>query len=190
MKSHLTKVKLARDLLLPPLMRPILLLFLTSLAASAADENLLALALRAQSDFDRVELSATSSLPETLACVQSQAMVLPVTRPTEMSLIYYRKGYCELMGAAVSKEHSGYRDAAHDFEKAIAAWPDRIKRGQAIPPVSSGLRVLADAAHLLADGNTDPRVNHDLEEAVTRPECSATDMPASTCQAVAAVGKL
>jgi tetratricopeptide (TPR) repeat protein len=190
MKSHLTKVKLARDLLLPPLMRPILLLFLTSLAASAADENLLALALRAQSDFDRVELSATSSLPETLACVQSQAMVLPVTRPTEMSLIYYRKGYCELMGAAVSKEHSGYRDAAHDFEKAIAAWPDRIKRGQAIPPVSSGLRVLADAAHLLADGNTDPRVNHDLEEAVSRPECSATDMPASKCQAALAVGKL
>jgi hypothetical protein len=92
MKSHLTKVKLARDLLLPPLMRPILLLFVTSLAASAADENLLALALRAQSDFDRVELSATASLPETLACVQSQAMVLPVTRPTEMSLIYYRKG--------------------------------------------------------------------------------------------------
>ena len=110
-------------------MRPILLLLLTTFASLAADENLLALALRAQSDFDRVELSSTPSLPETLACVQSQAMVLPVTRPAEMSLIYYRKGYCEFMGATVAKDHAGYREAAHDFEKAIEAWPDRIKRG-------------------------------------------------------------
>ena len=56
--------------------------------------------------------------------------------------------------------------------------------------MSSGLRVLADAAHLLADGNSDPRVSQDLEEAVSRPECSATDMPAPKCQAVIAVGKL
>jgi hypothetical protein len=117
-------------------------------------------------------------------------MVLPVTRPTEMSLIYYRKGYCELMGATVAKDHAGYREASHDFEKAIEAWPDRIKRGQTIPPVSSGLRVLADAAHLLADGNSDPRVRQDLEEAADRPECSAMDMPASKCQSVVAAGKL
>jgi len=163
---------------------------LTSLVASAADDNVLALALRAQSDFDRVDLSATTGLPETLACVQSQAMVLPVTRPTEMSLIYYRKGYCELMGATVSKNRAAYRDAAHDFEKSIEAWPERMKRGQAIPPVSSGLRVLADTAHLLADGNSDPRVSHDLDEAVSRPECSGTDMPVSRCQALVSVGEL
>ena len=94
------------------------------------------------------------------------------------------------MGATVAKDRAGYREASHDFEKAIEAWPDRIKRGLPIPPVSSGLRVLADAAHLLADGNSDPRVSHDLEEAADRPECSATDMPASKCQAVVAVGKL
>jgi tetratricopeptide (TPR) repeat protein len=171
-------------------MRPILLLVLTSLAARAADENLLALAIRAQTDFDRVELSTTPSLPETLACVQSQAMILPVTRPVELSLVYYRKGYCELMGATIGKDRAGYRDAAHDFEKAIEAWPDRMKRGLAIPPVSSGLRVLADTAHLLGDGNSDPRVSHDLEEAAGRPECSATDMPASRCEALVAVGRL
>src|SRR5579872_377360 len=139
-------------------MRPILLLFLTAFATHAADENLLALALRAQSDFDRVELSTTPTLPETLACVQSQAMVLPVTRPSELSLIYYRKGYCELMAATITKKPTDFREAARTFEKGEETWAERTKRPVAPPPVSSGLRVLADAAHLLADGNTDPRV--------------------------------
>jgi tetratricopeptide (TPR) repeat protein len=171
-------------------MRPLLLLFLASFAASAADENLLTLNIRAQTDFDRVEISAIPTLPDTLACVQSQAMMLPVTRPMELSLIYYRKGYCELINGSLTANRVEYREAMHDFEKAIESWPDRVKKGVAVPPVSSGLRVLLGAAHLLADGNTDPRVTHELEEAAARPECSAMDMPLAKCQALVGVGRL
>lgn len=159
-------------------------------AASAADDTALALALRAQTDFDRVELSPAPALPDTLACVQSEAMVLPVARPSELSLIYYRKGYCELLEAAVTRARTAYRDAARDLEKAEEAWPQRAKRGTVVPPVASGLRVLADAAHLLADGNTDPRVTHDLEDAVSHEECAAADMPATKCQVLVGIGKL
>src|SRR5436190_15003003 len=187
---HLTKVSLVRHLLEWSAMRPILLLLLTSAGALAADENLLALALRAQSDFDRVEISAVPVLPDTLACVQSQAMVLPVTRPMELSLVYYRKGYCELVNGTLTANRVEYHEAIHDFEKAIEAWPDRVKKGVTAPPVSSGLRVLLGAAHLLADGNSDPRVTHDLEEAVGRGECSGGDMPAAKCQALVSVGRL
>jgi tetratricopeptide (TPR) repeat protein len=161
-----------------------------TVAVFAADENLVTMALRAQTDFDRVELNYKPSLPETMACVQSQAMVLPVTRPMELSLIYYRKGYCGLLGATITNNRSEYRVAARDFDKAIEAWPERVKRGAVIPPVSSGLRVLAAAAHLLADGNSDPRVNRNLDEAVGRPICVAADMPASKCQALVEIGKL
>jgi len=176
-------------------MRPILLLLLasvcfTSARCLAADDNLLALALRAQSDFDRVEISAVPALPDTLACVQSQAMVLPVTRPAEMSLIYYRKGYCEMINGTLTGNRAEYREATHDLEKAIEAWPDRMKKAPTVPPVSSGLRVLLDASHLLANGNTDPRVTHDLEEAVGYAECSATVMPAVKCQTLVGVGRL
>src|SRR5689334_12244793 len=150
MSLHLTKVKLATNLLRNHSMRPILLLLLCSVAAAAADENLLGLALRAQSDFDRVEISAQPGLPETLACVQSQAMVLPVTRPSELSLIYYRKGYCELITGTIKGDRAEYRQAIHDLEKSIESWPERVKKNSVLPPVSSGLRVLLGAAHLLA----------------------------------------
>ena len=171
-------------------MRPLALVVWICAAAYAADENLVALALRAQTDFDRVEIAVKPTLAETMACVQSQAMVLPVTRAPELSLIYYRKGYCELLGATVTGSRALYKDAAHDFDKAIETWPERVKRGAVVPPVSSGLRVLADASHLLADGNTDPRVSRDLDEAVGRPICAASDMPASKCQALVEIGKL
>src|SRR5262249_28339325 len=145
-ESHLTNDNLVHELLSSRMMRATLLLLLTSVFAYSADENLLALALRAQTDFDRVELAAVPSLPDTLACAQSQAMVLPVTRPAELSLIYYRKGYCELVNGSVSGNRAEYREAVHDFEKAVQAWPDRVKKGAVSPPVSSALRVLLDAA--------------------------------------------
>src|SRR5579862_3900777 len=124
---------------------------LLSCAALATDETI-ALALRAQSDFDRVELAAVPSLPQTLACVQSQAMVLPVTRPAELSMVYYRKAYCELAAATISRKPQDYRGAARDFEKGAEAWPQPAKKNAPPAPVSSGLRVLADISHLLADG--------------------------------------
>ena len=189
-KSYLANVNLAGGVHVSIRMRAYVLVFWFAAVASAADDNLIALALRAQTDFDRVELSAKPALPETMACVQSQAMVLPVTRPPELSLIYYRKGFCELLGAWITNNRQEYRSAARDFEKAIETWPERTKRSAVIPPVSSGLRILMDGARLLADGNSDPRITRDLDEAVGQPACAASEMPASKCYALVDVGKL
>jgi tetratricopeptide (TPR) repeat protein len=52
------------------------------------------------------------------------------------------------------------------------------------------LRVLSDTAHLLADGNSDPRVSQDLEDAVNQPACAALDMPVTRCEALINVGRL
>ena len=56
------RLNLVGQLLRSDRMRPVLLLLLSSVAALAADENLLALAIRAQTDFDRVDISAVSRI--------------------------------------------------------------------------------------------------------------------------------
>ena len=151
-----------------------------------ADENAVALALRAQADFDRVDTAAVPRLPETMACIQSQAAALPVTRTIEVPLIHYRRGFCRLLGAAtITKNRDELRDAARELDRAVSDWPLRSK-----DPVPSGLRILADAAHLKADGNSDPRVAADLEAAVNQGRCPATDMPSGKCQALLDAGRL
>jgi hypothetical protein len=182
---------LARSVLSRKSMRLLLLFPFLYAAALAADDQMLNLTIRAQTDFERVELSVQPGLPETLACVQSQAMMLPVTRPAELSLVHYRKGLCEMLGATIKNDRADFREAARDFGKAIEAWPERIiKKGATPPPVSSGLRVLAATSRLLADGNTDPRVTHDLEEAVSRAECTAPMITVTRCQELVEIGRL
>jgi hypothetical protein len=85
---------------------------------SAADERRLALALKAQGDFDRVETAITPQLPDTVACIQSQAAVLPVATPEERSLILFHKGFCALAGAALSNDSAQFEDAAVAFDLA------------------------------------------------------------------------
>ena len=92
----------------------------------AADDQQLALVLKAQTDFDRVELSATPQLREAGACVQSQAGLVPVTAPEELALVHYRKGYCMLVAASNSNDQRGYLAAAAEFDQAVDSWPPAI----------------------------------------------------------------
>ena len=80
----------------------------------------------------------------------------PVTRPMELSLIYYRKGYCELINGALKDSRVEYREAVHDFEKAIellrAARASFLSLSMAHDAGLAGLD-LADA--LIANGQFD-----------------------------------
>jgi tetratricopeptide (TPR) repeat protein len=170
------------------------LTLLTVTTLFAADERQLALVLKAQSDFDRVELSATLQVREAGACVQSQAGLLPVTAPEELALIHYRKGYCTLAGATSSNDQSGYLAAAADFDQAVDSWPLRFRNGgkkRPPEPVSSGLQVLAAIARLRA-GLNDPameRAQREISAAVQTAACVSTIMPADLCRDILATGR-
>jgi tetratricopeptide (TPR) repeat protein len=155
------------------------ILFLAAVAAQADDTGLL-LALKAQTDFDRVELEPVARVQDTMRCVQSQAQVLPVTRPAELPLIHYRKGYCELL-------NGDNRAAAGDFAKALADWPTRAPE-----PVSAGLQVLSAVARLRA--GADPAelggIRAGLEEAENKSVCLANVMPAARCRDLVQLGRL
>jgi single-strand DNA-binding protein len=159
----------------------------------AADDTQLALALKAQTDFDRVELPAVPTLRDAAVCVQSQAGLLAVTAPEELALVHFRKGYCTLAGAALTHDKSGYREAAGEFEKAIATWPLRqTKAGKKIAgapdPVSSGLTVLAAVSRLHA--GSDEFVPGEIEAAVQSAACSSNVMQTDVCRQVLETGRL
>ena len=106
---------------------------LTLLAANAllaADPQQLALALKAESEFDRVELAPTPRLSDTALCVQSQAAMIPLSTPLDAPSLYFRRGYCTLAGAALTGDRREYEDAAADFDRAIKAWPARGARAR------------------------------------------------------------
>jgi len=170
------------------------LLFLFIPALFAADEQQLALALRAQTDFDRAALAAVPQLPDTARCIQSQAALLSVARPSELSLVHYRKGFCTLAGATVTNDAAEFRDAAGEFEKAIEAWPDRIAgnpKNTRPEPVSSGLRVLAAVARLKAgeDSAAADRERQEIDAAIQPPVCPSNIMSASYCQGLVQTGR-
>jgi len=157
----------------------------------AADDQLLALILRGQSDFDRVELAPIPPLTDTTACVQSQAALLPVAAREELPLIHYRKGYCILAGAAISHNSSEFNEAAAEFEKAIEVWPARaLAKNKPPEPVSAALPVLASIARLKAgeDAASLERSRSDISAALANPSCSGTVIPVSVCNAVLQVG--
>jgi len=167
-------------------------LALSSLCALfAADDAQLALYLKAQTEFDRVELPASPTLPEAAACVQSQAGLLPVTAPEELARLHYRKGYCTLVGAAITQDKNGYAAAAAEFDQAIASWPLRLaKGGKKSPPepVSSGLKVLAAISRLQAGaGESAPA---EIAAAVQSATCSSNVMQTDVCRELLDTGKL
>jgi hypothetical protein len=154
-------------------------------AVLAADDAQVALALKAQTDFDRVQLPAIPTLRDAEACVQSQAGLLPVTAPEETAIVHYRKGYCTLAEATLTHEKSGYRAAADEFEKAIAAWPLRLgKAGKKAPPelVSSGLKALAAISRLHAgSGEVAPVEIAEIQAATQAAACSSNVMQTDVC---------
>jgi len=176
-------------------MRVLGIFVLLSLPLAAADEARLALSLKAQTEFERVDLSGMARLEDAGQCVQSQAAALAVAPPADAALLHYRKGFCMLAGAAATGRASEYNDAAAELEKAIEAWPARISPSQAkkgvVEPVSPALRVLVAIAHLKAGGDTASadRARKELQSATSAPVCAADVMTPASCQQIVAKGR-
>src|SRR5450759_2351519 len=120
----------------------------------ASDPRQLALALKAQSDFERVESVSRPRIPDAEVCMQSQAAALSVSSPEERSLLFYRKGYCNFAGAAASEDPRQFLAAAAEFDKAIEVWPDRIRQSPKHAPPEP---VSAPCAYLPASPACTPR---------------------------------
>ena len=119
----------------------------------AADQGQLALALKAQTDFDRVALAAQPQLSDTALCMQSQAAILSVSPPEELALLHYRMGYCQLAAGAITHANRDSLSAAAEFDKAIESWPVSTYKGGK-PAAAAGffrLRVLAWLARTRLD---------------------------------------
>jgi tetratricopeptide (TPR) repeat protein len=174
-------------------MRIRVLLLLAASTLFAADDQQLALALRAQTDFDRVELGIHAQLGDTNACVQSQAAAISVASRSELSSLDFRKGYCALVGATLTRRAADFLEAAADFEKSIAAWPDTIGRNptNSVPqPVSSGLRILAAVSRLEANPTTPAEKDkQEIDTAVEGQACPTSVMSVSLCQSMVGVGR-
>jgi len=143
-----------------------------------------ATALRAQSDFERVQMAPRPRIPATQACIQSQAAALAVSPPAERSLLYYRKGYCAF--AAATADPRQFPDAAAAFDRAIEAWPVRTPnraRHAAPEPVPAGLRAFAAIARLHAATGTAVAAATRLEAAaaLASPSCNSFLMPDAFC---------
>lgn len=158
----------------------------------AADDPRLALTLKAQSDFDRVELAAIPRLRDAGACVQSQAAEMPVATPEDVPLLHYRKGYCALVEALITRNPAEFTAAAGEFDQAAATGAARSRNDKAAAePVSSGLRVIATLARLEAgaDETALVRGREELTAALAAPACPASVMPAASCQDLLATGR-
>lgn len=158
----------------------------------AADDQQLALALRAQTDFDRVELTIHAQLDQINACVQSQAAAISVASRFELSSLNFRKGYCSLVGATLTHSAADFREAAADFDKSIGAWPDTIGRNpnSVSQPVSSGLHILAAVSRLEADpAAVTERDKQEIATAAEHPACPTSVMSVSLCQSMIGVGR-
>jgi tetratricopeptide (TPR) repeat protein len=172
---------------------------------SAADEQQLALASRAHSDFDRVQQAAGPELPDATRCEQSQAAWLPVAPPTDRAQAHFQKGYCTLAEAMITRSPAEFLSAAAAFDNARKAWPERAfraGRNHTPEPVPAGLVLLAPIARLqaavIAAGSESPHVdNADLERAkseiapaLDHPVCENSLMPAATCRTLLESGQL
>ena len=163
-------------------------------ALFGADEQELALAIRAQSDFERVELPQAPQLQDTARCTQSQAALLSIAPRAEMALTHFRKGYCTLAGAAITGNAADFGEAASEFEKAIEAWPDRTTRNakdSVLEPVSSGLRILATVARLKARTGAAgwDRARQEISAAIQPPACPSNIMPVNLCELLLQTGR-
>jgi tetratricopeptide (TPR) repeat protein len=156
------------------------LVFITSL--HARDDEKLALLLRAQTDFDRVNLAVSPPFADTAACAQSQAAILSVSAPEEQAVLHYRKGYCLLAGASITRGRQDYNAAAAELDQAVQAWPLRIRKPKDAPPepVPTGLRMLAALARFYAAN--DSAAQGVLSAAVAGANCSPGIMSEDTCR--------
>jgi tetratricopeptide (TPR) repeat protein len=173
---------------------PLLALIAISACCLYADQLELGLAGRAQSDFDRVELSSQPQIQETNACVQSQVAAIAVAPRAELASLYFRKGYCELIGATLNHGSGDFQQAAASFQKSIEAWPDspgRNPKNGYPQPVPSGLRILAaisplEGGRVMGEGWM--AAGKEIFAAVEPPVCPSFVLPPSLCQSLLQVG--
>jgi tetratricopeptide (TPR) repeat protein len=159
----------------------------------AADPLQLTLAVKAQSDYDKVALAPLPQLADTGNCIQSQAAALPLSVPEELSLLYFRRGYCTLANATITGNREEYATAAADFERAIEAWPARMRKPskkQTPEPVSSALRILPWVArlHTSMDAPAQQQAQQQIAAAVEAASCTSNVMPATQCEQIVNTG--
>ena len=170
----------------------VLALLATSLLL-ASDKLQLANALKAQTDFERVELAPRPRIPDAEACSQSHAAALSVSLPEDQPLLRYRKGYCAFASAAATGDSRQFLTAAAEFDKAIDAWPARVRKsGKRAPPepVPAALRVFAAIARLQAstgEAVTDP-ARQEIAAALQSPACVSNLMSATFCFEILSAG--
>jgi tetratricopeptide (TPR) repeat protein len=165
-----------------------LITFLTASALFAADEERLALVLKAQTDFQRVVLSPAPQLHDTNLCIQTMASVIPIATAEEAPVFQFQKGYCTLAESTITKETNGYVQAAWAFDQAIASWPARnLSLGKKRPPepLPAVLPVLASISRLKA-GKGDARP---IAAALNSPACNDALLAAQACEAILQAGR-
>jgi tetratricopeptide (TPR) repeat protein len=159
----------------------------------ASDDRQLALSLKAQTDFDRVELAPRPRIPDAERCMQSQAAALSVSSPEERSLLSYRKGYCIFADAAATRDTRQFLNAAAEFDKALEAWPSRLRKNPkhtSPEPVSPALRVFAAISRLQASIQPEAvaGARDEIAAALDSPLCNSNLMSASSCRDLLTAG--
>ena len=159
----------------------------------ASDHRPLVLALKAQSDFERVASASRPRIPDAEVCMQSQVAALAVSPPEERSLLHYRNGYCAFAGAAVTGNAREFLAAVGSFDKAIEAWPARSRKSakHAPPePVFGALRVLASIARLHNGAGVEVAADarREIATALESPSCTSNLMSTAFCAEVRAAG--
>lgn len=96
-----------------------------ALTSRAADEQHATMLRDAQAAFDKVQDARSPVLADASACVQTQAAMLSVALPGEESDLHYRKGFCQLAVASITRSAAAFSDAASELDRAGAnmlAW--------------------------------------------------------------------
>lgn len=156
------------------------------LAASTPRAEDLALALKAQKDFETVATAGAPRLSDALACVQSQAALLPVAPPQHVSLIHYRKGYCMLLAGIIRRDAATERAAAAEFNQALRTW---LAAGHGGTPPAFG--ALAAIAALKAGPEIGelPALEAELAQSTDVSGCSPAAIPVSECRPALEAGR-
>ena len=148
-----------------------------------------AVALKAQSDFERVSAAPRPPIADSEACLQSQAAALALSPPEERSLLYYRKGYCAFAAAAATRDPGQFLAAAAEFDRAIASWPAHARqsaRSAPPEPVPPALRLFAVIArlHAAAGMASADGALREFSPLLASQPCNSYLMPATFCPAL------
>lgn len=170
----------------------------------AADEQEVALSLRAQTDFDRVERAAGAGLPDAERCEQSEAAWLTVAPVVGIPQAHFQKGYCALAAALATGRPEEFHAAAAEFDNAVSAWPARVSRAarnQPPQPLPAGVRLLAPIARLEEataggrevlppDSALLESARREISAALDHPVCTSGFLSNAACDSLLQTGRL